>query len=142
MSFSNVAIAFREKRGGTFTAVQDIAVDIADGEFVALVGPTGCGKSTLLNVAAGLLSPAAGTFLCFGSKLNGPNKRAGYLFQADALMPWKTAIENVAIGLEVRGKKASEARDEAMGWLSRVGLAKFPQRYPHQLSGGQRKRVA
>jgi NitT/TauT family transport system ATP-binding protein len=111
------------------------------GEFVAIVGPTGCGKTTLLNAAAGLLAPAAGEVCIFGMRLNGLNRRAGYLFQQDAVMPWMTARENVAIGLEVAGVGRGEARERAQEWLRRVGLAAFADRYPHQLSGGQRKRV-
>jgi len=114
---------------------------VADGEFVAIVGPTGCGKSTLLNLAAGLLSPTAGNVNVFGNRLASLNSAAGYLFQADALFPWKTAIENVAIGLETAGTPALTARTRARGWLTRVGLDAFADRYPHMLSGGQRKRV-
>lgn len=142
ISFSNISVAFPEKRGGHFVAVRDANLDIGDGEFVALVGPTGCGKSTLLNLAAGLLQPSAGSVFVFEEKLLGLNRRAGYLFQADALMPWKTALENVAIGLEVRGASRALARAQAQDWLARMGLANFADRHPHQLSGGQKKRVA
>ena len=114
---------------------------MADGEFVAIVGPTGCGKSTLLNVTAGLLAPATGAVNIFGHSLANLNRQAGYLFQADALFPWKTAVENVAIGLETSGTPAADARARAKEWLARVGLAAFADRYPHMLSGGQRKRV-
>src|SRR5205085_2910467 len=114
---------------------------VSDGEFVAIVGPTGCGKSTLLNVAAGLLAPSRGTASIYGSALAGLNAQAGYLFQAEALFPWKTALENVTIGLEIAGTPREEARTRAQAWLTRVGLANFGQRYPHMLSGGQRKRV-
>src|SRR5262249_56865341 len=116
--------------------------DVADGEFVAIVGPTGCGKSTLLNVAAGLTPPSGGRVNIFGSPLITLNRQAGYLFQADALFPWKTAIENVAIGLETAGMPIRDARARARVWLNRVGLDVFPDRYPHMLSGVQRKRVA
>src|SRR5690606_30972472 len=126
--------------GGTYRAVSEASLSVADGEFVAIVGPTGCGKSTLLNVAAGLLTPSAGRAEIFGAPLAGLNRQAGYLFQADALFPWKTAIENVAIGLEIVGA-AQDARARAQDWLNRVGLGGFANRYPHMLSGGQRKRV-
>src|SRR5579883_1384942 len=142
VSFSQITVSFPEKRGGEFIAVRGITAAIADGEFVALAGPTGCGKSTLLNVAAGLLKPASGSVEVFGEPLVGLNAKAGYLFQQDALMPWKTALENVAIGLEVSGAPAQTARKEAASWLARMGLANFLHRYPHQLSGGQKKRVA
>lgn len=124
-----------------FTAVKDANLSVPAGQFLAIVGPTGCGKSTLLNVAAGLLQPAQGHCEIFGEKLEGINRQAGYLFQADSLMPWKTAIDNIAIGLEIRGVARSMALDEAKKWLTRVGLQAFGDRYPHQLSGGQRKRI-
>jgi NitT/TauT family transport system ATP-binding protein len=141
VALNDVAVAFRVARGGIFTAVERATLHVADGEFVAIVGPTGCGKSTLLNITAGLLAPAAGHAEIFGAPLRGLNRQAGYLFQADALFPWKTAVENVAIGLETAGTPASEARPRARDWLKRVGLAAFADRYPHMLSGGQRKRV-
>jgi NitT/TauT family transport system ATP-binding protein len=96
----------------------------------------------LLNVAAGLLKPAAGAVRIFGEPLTGLNRQAGYLFQADALFPWKTAIDNVAIGLEIAGASRTDAHDAAQKWLTSVGLGAFAGRYPHMLSGGQRKRVA
>jgi NitT/TauT family transport system ATP-binding protein len=141
VALRDVTIAFRLADGGAYTAVQHASLTAGPGEFVAIVGPTGCGKSTLLNVAAGLLQPAAGHVEVFGRPLAGLNRSAGYLFQADALFPWKTAIDNVAIGLEIAGMAPAAARAEAQKWLARVGLAKFGERYPHMLSGGQRKRV-
>jgi NitT/TauT family transport system ATP-binding protein len=126
---------------GSYTAIERASLSVADGEFVAIVGPTGCGKSTLLNVAAGLIAPAAGGVSVFGRPLASVNRDAGYLFQSDALFPWKTAIENVAIGLDVAGVERGEARRRAQALLDRVGLAGFANRYPHMLSGGQRKRV-
>jgi NitT/TauT family transport system ATP-binding protein len=141
VALRDVTIAFRLADGASFTAVRDASLTLGAGEFVAIVGPTGCGKSTLLNVTAGLLTPAAGQVAILGRPLAGLNRTAGYLFQADALFPWKTAIENVAIGLEIAGIPAMAARVEAQKWLARVGLATFGERYPHMLSGGQRKRV-
>ena len=141
VALSDVNVAFRIAGGGTYTAVERANLSVADGEFVAIVGPTGCGKSTLLNIAAGLLPPAAGRVDIFGTPLDALNRQAGYLFQADALFPWKTALENVAIGLETAGMPAAEARPRAREWLKRVGLSAFGDRYPHMLSGGQRKRV-
>jgi NitT/TauT family transport system ATP-binding protein len=137
----DVVVAFRLADGGVYTAVEHATLRVADGELVAIVGPTGCGKSTLLNVTAGLLAPVAGSVDIFGSPLTTLNSEAGYLFQADALFPWKTAIENVAIGLETAGTAVEEARTRARAWLTRVGLGSFGDRYPHMLSGGQRKRV-
>ncbi len=128
-------------RAGDYHAVSQATLSVQAGEFVSIVGPTGCGKSTLLNAAAGLLQPANGDVSIFGAPLTGLNAQAGYLFQQDALMPWKTALENVAIGLEVAGIDTATARDRAEHWLAQVGLQGFGARYPHQMSGGQRKRV-
>lgn len=140
VALEGVTISFRLPRA-TYTAVEGASLTVADGEFVAIVGPTGCGKSTLLNVAAGLLTPSAGKAAVFGQPLAGLSRQAGYLFQADSLFPWKTARENVAIGLQIAGTAGAEARARAEQWLARVGLRGFGSRYPHMLSGGQRKRV-
>ena len=141
VGLAGVTVSFRLDERTTYTAVENASLAIADGEFVAIVGPTGCGKSTLLNVAAGLLAPSAGSVSVFGAPLAGRNAQAGYLFQADALFPWKTALDNIAIGLEVAGMAAAAARERARPWLIRLGLGGFAARYPHMLSGGQRKRV-
>ena len=122
--------------------MRDVTLDVAPGEFVSVVGPTGCGKSTLLNVAAGLLEPSAGSIRVFGEPLGGVNRRAGYMFQTEALMPWRTARQNVMAGLEFHGVAAREAGARADEWLKRVGLGGFGDRYPHQLSGGMRKRTS
>jgi NitT/TauT family transport system ATP-binding protein len=140
VALTEVVVSFRVAVG-SYTAVDRATLSVGDGEFVAIVGPTGCGKSTLLNIAAGLLAPATGSVNIFGSPLTALNRQAGYLFQADALFPWKTAIDNVAIGLETAGTPSEEARTRAQDWLTRVGLGAFADRYPHMLSGGQRKRV-
>ena len=141
VALDNVTVAFRLTDGSAFTAVDRASLAVADGEFVAIVGPTGCGKSTLLNVAAGLVAPAAGTIAIFDAPLAGLNRAAGDLFQADALFSWQTALENVAIGLETAGAARGDARARAHDWLRRVGLSEFAARYPHMLSGGQRKRI-
>jgi NitT/TauT family transport system ATP-binding protein len=136
VSIDAVTMAF-----GTFVAVQKVDLRVADGEFLAIVGPTGCGKSTILNAIAGLLKPAEGTVSIDGVPVKGVQNNIGYLFQQDALLPWKTAIENVELGLMFRGEALEPRRDKALGWLAKVGLKGFEHRYPHQLSGGQRKRV-
>jgi len=141
VALDDVVVAFNLAPAGIYTAVERATLHIGDGEFVAIVGPTGCGKSTLLNVTAGLLTPAAGKVNIFGKPLSALNLQAGYLFQSDALFPWKTAIENVAIGLHVAGVAADDAQARSKEWLARVGLDAFVDRYPHMLSGGQRKRV-
>ena len=143
LAFERVTCAFAGKTPGErYTAVSNTSLSVAPGEFVSVVGPTGCGKSTLLNVAAGLLAPSSGRALVDGQPLEGINSRAGYMFQADALMPWRNAIDNVTAGLEFRGIQRSAAAAHAHEWLARVGLVGFESRYPHQLSGGMRKRVA
>src|SRR5215216_8092121 len=141
VALDDATVAFRVAGDRVYTAVERASLSVAHGEFVAIVGPTGCGKSTLLNVAAGLLKPAAGSVKIFGQPLTGLNRDAGYLFQADALFPWKTAIDNVAIGLDIKGVPRAEALQRAQTWLTSVGLGAFGNRYPHMLSGGQRKRV-
>jgi len=141
VALGDVTIDFAIAGGARYRAVEAATLTVADGEFVAIVGPTGCGKSTLLNVAAGLLAPSSGSATIYGAPLAGINRVAGYLFQAEALFPWKTALENVAIGLEIAGTPQAEARERAEAWLARVGLSGFGGRYPHMLSGGQRKRV-
>jgi NitT/TauT family transport system ATP-binding protein len=141
VALRDATIAFRITDNSTYTAVERASLDVADGEFVSIVGPTGCGKTTLLNVAAGLIAPSSGSIAVLGRPLQGLNRAAGYLFQAEALFPWKTALENVAIGLDIAGADRGEATTRAEAWLKRVGLAGFVDRYPHMLSGGQRKRV-
>jgi len=136
------AFASREKSGERYTAVRDTTLAVGSGEFVSVVGPTGCGKSTLLNVAAGLLQPSSGNVRVQGAPLSGINRRAGYMFQAESLMPWRNARDNVLAGLQFAGVPEVEARRRADEWLSRVGLTGFETRYPHELSGGMRKRVA
>ena len=142
LSLQGVSCTFvdRHDPAQRYTAVRDVTLTVGAGEFVSVVGPTGCGKSTLLNVAAGLLEPSSGTVEVFGAPLAGLNARAGSMFQAESLMPWRTALANVMAGLEFRG--LPDARERASEWLKRVGLAAFGGRYPHQLSGGMRKRTS
>ena len=136
------AFASRERAGERYTAVKDTTVTVAAGEFVSVVGPTGCGKSTLLNVAAGLLQPSSGRVVVLGEALAGINRDAGYMFQAESLMPWRSALDNVIAGLQFAGLDRPGAERRARDWLDRVGLTGFEARYPHELSGGMRKRVA
>ena len=142
LSLQGVACTFVSNHDATqrYTAVKDVSLTVGAGEFVAVVGPTGCGKSTLLNVAAGLLAPSTGTVDVFGTPLAGINTRAGYMFQSESLMPWRTALGNVMAGLEFRS--VADAKPLAEEWLRRVGLGGFGDRYPHQLSGGMRKRTS
>jgi NitT/TauT family transport system ATP-binding protein len=142
LELQDVACTFisKDKPGQRYTAVKNVSLTVGAGEFVSVVGPTGCGKSTLLNVGAGLLAPSTGSVSVFGQSLTGINRRAGYMFQAESLMPWRTALDNVAAGLQFRG--INDAQDQANEWLRRVGLGGFGDRYPHQMSGGMRKRVS
>ena len=142
--FDRVTSRFPARRRGSqsYVALSEISLAVGQGEFVSVVGPTGCGKSTLLNLAAGLLPPSEGSVSAFGAPLDGLNRKAGYLFQADALFPWSTALDNVTAGLRYRGTNPIEARDRAEDWLVRTGLQGFGGYYPHQMSGGMRKRVA
>lgn len=144
LDLQGVACTFVSKHDPSqrYTAVQDVSLTVGAGEFVSVVGPTGCGKSTLLNVGAGLLEPSTGSVSVFGQLLLGINRRAGYMFQAESLMPWRTALDNVMAGLEFQGRPPAEARAQAQDWLRRVGLGGFGDRYPHQMSGGMRKRVS
>ena len=144
LELRDISVTFRsrEERDARYTAVASTTLEVGAGEFVSVVGPTGCGKSTLLNVAAGLLEPSSGEVRVFGQPLAGINRRAGYMFQAEALMPWRSARDNVMVGLQYRGVPPAQAREQADAWLARVGLAGFGDRYPHQLSGGMRKRTA
>ena len=131
----------RDDPSQRYTAVRESTLRIAPGEFVSVVGPTGCGKSTLLNVGAGLLSPSSGQVRVFGEPLSGINRRAGYMFQGEALLPWRCALDNVITGLEFAGVERARALDEGRAWMRRVGLGGFEDRYPHQMSGGMRKRT-
>ena len=125
-----------------YTAVQAINLEVKAGSFLSVVGPSGCGKSTLLNMAAGLMEPTEGTIEIFCEPLNGINRKAAYMFQQDALLPWKTVLGNILLGLELRGADPKQAEQSARAWIHRVGLDGFADHYPHQLSGGMRKRVA
>jgi len=138
---SAITLRGAARRFAGYTAVQDISFEARSGRFVSIVGPSGCGKSTVLNMIAGLLAPSEGAVEIFGVPLAGINRRASYMFQQDALLPWKTVLENVRFGLDLRGCPGRQAHDEATGWIERVGLRGFADRYPYQLSGGMRKRV-
>ncbi|UCH46683.1 MAG: ABC transporter ATP-binding protein [Betaproteobacteria bacterium] len=142
LRLDDITCTFPARGGSAYCAVANASLAVGEGEFVSLVGPTGCGKSTLLNVAAGLLTPSAGSVEVFGAALTGMNDQAGYLFQSDALFPWRTARENVMLGLELRGTPKRRAGQKADAWLERVHLAGHGDKYPHELSGGMRKRVA
>lgn len=133
---------FATADGGSFTALRDVTLDVSAGEFVTVVGPTGCGKSTALALVSGLEPATAGTVEVGSSPVRGIPHGVGYMFQSDAALPWRTVLDNVALGLRYRGIGRDDARKRARDWIARVGLAGFEKYYPHQLSGGMRKRVA
>ena len=141
VALERVSRDFAGPDGSPYRAVEDVSLDIAAGAFVAIVGPSGCGKSTLLNIAAGLVTPTAGLVRVDGEALAGLNRQAAYMFQHDALLPWKSVRDNVALGLTLAGLSRPVAHARADEWLRRVGLAAFASHYPSQLSGGMRKRV-
>jgi NitT/TauT family transport system ATP-binding protein len=138
----HVTKRFRTPTGDAYTAIRDLSLSIAPGEFCAVVGPTGCGKSTTLGLISGLERPDEGGVYVMGKAVNGIDPRIGYVFPTDAVFPWRNVLMNVAAGPVFRGTPKSEAYDKARSWIQRVGLAGFEDRYPHQLSGGMRKRVA
>jgi NitT/TauT family transport system ATP-binding protein len=133
---------FADPGGAERTVVEDFDLHVPPGEFCALIGPTGCGKSTVLSMVAGLERPSSGTIFADGAPLTGTDPRTGFVFQHDAVFPWKTVLGNIAAGPRFRGAGKHEANDQALDWIRRVGLAGFENHYPHQLSGGMRKRVA
>ena len=142
VEFDRVGRDFQAPDGRTYRAIDDITLSIPAGAFVAIVGPSGCGKSTLLNIAAGLLPPTSGGVRVEGGPLAGLNRRAAYMFQQDALLPWKTVRDNVGLGLVLAGASRRDAAARADEWIARVGLDGFAAHYPAQLSGGMRKRAS
>ena len=142
ISFEAVNLWFDARDGGALQALRDFDMEVGRGEFVALVGPTGCGKSTTLNLITGLVRPTSGIVRLMGAPVTGIDRRVGFVFQADALFAWRSVIDNVVLGPLYRGVERKAAYAEAARWLEIVGLTKFARHYPHQLSGGMRKRVA
>ena len=138
----NVTKRFTTPNGSTYTALKDMDLQVAPGEFCAIVGPTGCGKSTTLALVSGLERPSAGTVEVHGQVVNDVTPGVGFMFQTDAILPWKTVLDNVAMGPRFRGTAKAVAEKRAKDWIRRVGLTGFEDRFPHQLSGGMRKRVA
>jgi sulfonate transport system ATP-binding protein len=142
IALRGVTKRFLTPTGLAYTALRDVTLDVAPGEFVAVVGPTGCGKSTTLGLISGLERPSEGEVQVMGEPVQGIDPRIGYVFQSDAIFPWKNVLTNVATGPSFRHQRKAEALERAHDWIARVGLAGFEQHYPHQLSGGMRKRVA
>lgn len=150
ISIENVHKSFRVKRNPAqfqegaqaVTALQDINMEVRQGEFMVIVGPSGCGKSTLLDLLAGLTKPSNGQILLDGKPIAGPNLDRGIVFQQYALFPWKTAQANVEFGLEMKGVSRKERKEIAKKFIDLVGLTGFEHRYPHELSGGMKQRIA
>jgi NitT/TauT family transport system ATP-binding protein len=142
IEFRGVSLRFIDAAGNATVALRELNLSVARGEFVAIVGPTGCGKSTTLNLITGLLRPTLGEVRVMGQPVTRIDPRIGFVFQADAVFPWRNVLDNVAAGPVFRGKSKDEAHALAQQWIARVGLNKFEKHYPHQLSGGMRKRVA
>jgi NitT/TauT family transport system ATP-binding protein len=142
IELSDVYKRFLSPSGEVFTALRDVHLTVSPGEFCAVVGPSGCGKSTTLTLISGLERPSAGRVSVMGEPVTGVGKQVGFMFQTDAVFPWKSVLDNVAVGPRFRGMRKREAYERARDWVQRVGLAGFEQHYPHQLSGGMRKRVA
>jgi sulfonate transport system ATP-binding protein len=138
----NVSKRFLTPSGQVYTAIRDITLSVAPGEFCAVVGPTGCGKSTTLGLISGLERPSEGSVQVMGKLVQGIDPRIGYVFQTDAVLPWRNVLRNVATGPLFRSQPKSEVLGRAHEWIARVGLTGFEDLYPHQLSGGMRKRVA
>ena len=138
----NVTKRFPTPSGKIYTAIRNLSLTVAPGEFCAVVGPTGCGKSTTLSLVSGLEKQSAGMVEVMGEPVQGIDKRVGYVFQTDAVFPWKSVLNNVATGPLYRGQPKAQVLERARNWIARVGLSGFEHHYPHQLSGGMRKRVA
>jgi ABC-type nitrate/sulfonate/bicarbonate transport system ATPase subunit len=141
VQLDGVGVAFTTPEG-TFRAVKPLNIAIETGRFVSLVGPSGCGKSTLFNVIAGLLMPTEGRVLIDGEDATGTIGRVGYMLQKDLLLPWRTVVDNVVLGMEIQGSPMREARQRALPLLKKYGLAGFEHNYPGSLSGGMRQRAA
>ena len=137
-----VSKRFRTPAGDVYTALRDVTLSVAPCEFVSIVGPSGCGKSTALGLVSGLEAPSAGEVFVLGEPVRGVGSKVGYVFQSDALLPWKSVLGNVVVGLRFRGVPRKEAFEQGREWVGRVGLRGFEDHYPHQLSGGMRKRVS
>jgi NitT/TauT family transport system ATP-binding protein len=142
IELSGVTKRFVTPDGTAFTALRDVTMTVEPGQFCAVVGPSGCGKSTTLTMVAGLDRPSAGTVAVGGSPVNGIGSGTSFMFQTDALLPWKTVLGNVAMGPLFHGVPKKTALTDAREWLRVVGLAGFENHHPHQLSGGMRKRVS
>ncbi|QWW72374.1 ABC transporter ATP-binding protein [Rhizobium sp. WYJ-E13] len=142
LEIRNVAKSFRGVNGSKKTILSEISATIEDGEFVSIIGPSGCGKSTLFNIIGGMLSDYDGDVIVDGKKIRGPHPDIGTVFQEESTFPWRTALKNIELPLELRGVGASERRRRAERLLDLVGLSGFENHHPAELSGGMRQRVS
>ena len=142
IALKGVTKRFTTPNGSLYTALSDLDLQVGPGEFCAIVGPTGCGKSTTLTLVSGLERASLGTVSVHGEPVSGITPGVGFVFQTDAVLPWKSVLDNVTLGPRFRGTSKEKANATARDWLRRVGLSGFEDRFPHQLSGGMRKRVA
>jgi len=142
IAIRHVAKGFATPDGGRYQALGDVTIDVPAGQFLSIVGPSGCGKSTLLRLVAGLAAPDAGEILLDGRRVAGVDRQVGFVFQQDALLPWRTVLDNVILGMEIQGKPLREARERALPLLRKYGLSGFEYLYPNALSGGMRQRAA
>src|SRR5216683_27369 len=140
LELNHISMVYAQ-RGRPFTAVRDVSLQIETGEFISIVGASGCGKTTLLRIVDGLIRPSHGEVCVDGTPVTGPGPDRGFVFQQDALFPWRTVLNNIVFGLEVQGRKKAESRARADGLIRLVGLAGFEQHFPHELSGGMRQRA-
>lgn len=140
LEIRNVAKRFMA-RGNVVTALDNFTLDVGTGEFLTIVGPSGCGKSTLLNLVSGLTPSSEGELRYDGVRIEGVNRKIGYITQSDNLFPWRTTRDNVAYSLEIAGVSEKERYERADEWIARVGLAGFENSYPHEMSGGMRQRA-
>ena len=140
LELRNVSMVYSQ-RGKPFAAVRDVSLQVEAGQFISIVGASGCGKTTLLRIVDGLTTPTRGQVWVDGQAVNRPGPDRGFVFQQDALFPWRTLLDNVIFGLEIQGRSRKESRERAAGLLSLVGLNGFEHHFPHELSGGMRQRA-
>jgi len=142
LEYRNVTMRFLDRAGNKFTAIEDVSFVLRDREVVSLIGPSGCGKSTLLNIGSGLIAPSEGKAFIDGERVVTPSAHVAFMLQKDLLLPWRTVLENVMLGVEIQGVPIAERKRRAQALLESLSLADFSGHYPHQLSGGMRQRVA
>lgn len=142
LEIDDVSKTYNANQPNSVEAIRDISLDIDEGEFISIVGPTGCGKSTLMEIVAGLIEPTSGEIRIGGDLVTGPREDIGVVFQEDSTFPWRTSMENVEFGLEMRGQDKQSRRERCQEIIDLVGLAGFEDAYPNELSGGMRQRVA